>query len=111
VDPDLVNEGAQDLTSYFQRKVISGQKSRARYRKQPSGVTVLYQIVKGPRGKVDAVEFHGNEHFSDKDLKSHVLVTKHVPMMPFSHGKYSEQLVRKSVKNIEGLTAALDTAR
>jgi outer membrane protein insertion porin family len=103
VDPDLVNEGAQDLTSYFQAKGYFGAKVQSQIQKQPSGVTVLYQIVKGPRGKVDAVEFHGNEHFSDKDLKSHVLVTKHVPMMPFSHGKYSEQLVRKSVKNIEGL--------
>jgi outer membrane protein insertion porin family len=103
VDPDLVNEGAQDLTSYFQSKGYFGAKVQSQIQKQPSGVTVLYQIVKGPRGKVDAVEFHGNEHFSDKDLKSHVLVTKHVPMMPFSHGKYSEQLVRKSVKNIEGL--------
>ena len=103
VDPDLVNEGAQDLTSYFQAKGYFGAKVQSQIQKQPSGVTVLYQIVKGPRGKVDAVEFHGNEHFSDKNLKSHVLVTKHVPMMPFSHGKYSEQLVRKSVKNIEGL--------
>jgi len=103
VDPDLVNEGAQDLTSYFQAKGYFGAKVQSQIQKQPSGVTVLYQIVKGPRGKVDAVEFHGNEHFSDKDLKSHVLVTKHVPMMPFSHGKYSEQLVRKSVKNIEGI--------
>ncbi|HXA85553.1 MAG TPA: POTRA domain-containing protein [Candidatus Dormibacteraeota bacterium] len=103
VDPDLVNEGAQDLTSYFQAKGYFGAKVQSQIQKQPSGVTVLYQIVKGPRGKVDAVEFHGNEHFSDKDLKSHVLVTRHVPMMPFSHGKYSEQLVRKSVKNIEGL--------
>src|SRR5712671_1345676 len=103
VDPDLVNEGAQDLTSYFQAKGYFGAKVQSQIQKQPSGVTVLYQIVRGPRGKVDAIEFHGNEHFSDKDLKSHVLVTKHVPMMPFSHGKYSEQLVRKSVKNIEGL--------
>ncbi len=103
VDPDLVNEGAQDLTSYFQSKGYFGARVQSQIQKQPSGVTVLYQIVKGPRGKVDAVEFHGNEHFSDKDLKSHVLATKRVRMMPFSHGKYSEQLVRKSVKNIEGL--------
>ncbi|HXA84846.1 MAG TPA: POTRA domain-containing protein [Candidatus Dormibacteraeota bacterium] len=102
VDPDLVNEGAQDLTSYFQSKGYFDAKVQSQIQKQPSGVTVLYQIVKGPRGKVDAVEFHGNEHFSDKDLNSHVPVTKR-SIMPFSHGKYSEQLVRKSVRNIEGL--------
>lgn len=104
VDPDLVNEGAQDLTSYFQAKGFFGAKVQSHIQRDPSGgVTVLYQITKGPRGKVEAIEFHGNEHFSDKDLKSHVLVTKRTPLIPFSHGKYSEQLVRKSVKNIEGL--------
>jgi len=103
VDPDLVNEGAQDLTAYFQAKGFFGAKVHSQIQKQASGVTVLYQVDKGPRGKVEAIEFHGNDHFSDKDLKSHVLVAKRVPLMPFSHGKYSEQLVRKSVKNIEGL--------
>ncbi|HEY2232656.1 MAG TPA: POTRA domain-containing protein [Candidatus Angelobacter sp.] len=104
VDPDLVNEGAQDLTSYFQAKGFFDAKVQSKIQKDPSGgVTVLYQIEKGPRGKVEAIEFHGNDHFSDKDLKSHVLVTKRTAWNPFSHGKYSEQLVRKSVKNIEGL--------
>jgi outer membrane protein insertion porin family len=103
IDADLVNEGAQDLTSYFQSKGYFGAKVQSQIQKQPSGVTVLYQIVKGPRGKVESIEFHGNDHFSDKELKSHVPVTKRVPGLPFSHGKYSEQLVRKSVKNIEGL--------
>ncbi|MGZ7093676.1 MAG: POTRA domain-containing protein [Candidatus Angelobacter sp.] len=103
VDADLVNEGAQNLTSYFQAKGFFGAKVQSQIQKQPSGTTVLYQIEKGPRGKVEAIEFHGNEHFSDRDLKSRVQVTKRVPLMPFSHGKYSEQLVRKSVKNIEGL--------
>ncbi|MCU1332308.1 MAG: surface antigen [Candidatus Angelobacter sp.] len=103
VDPDLVNEGAQDLTSYFQSKGYFDAKVQSQMQKQPSGVIVLYQIVKGRRGKVESIEFHGNQHFSDKDLKSHVQVTKRMPGNPFSHGKYSEQLVRKSVKNIEGL--------
>ncbi len=104
VDGDLVNEGAQDLTSYFQAKGFFDAKVQSHIEKDPSGgVTVLYQIEKGQRGKVEAIEFHGNDHFSDKDLKSHVPVTKRMALNPFSHGKYSEQLVRKSVKNIEGL--------
>jgi outer membrane protein insertion porin family len=104
VDPDLVNEGAQDLTSYFQAKGFFNAKVQSKIQRDPSGgVTVLYQINKGRRGKVEGIEFHGNDHFSDKDLKSHVLVAKRTAWNPFSHGKYSEQLVRKSVKNIEGL--------
>src|ERR1051326_4605133 len=104
VDPDLVNEGAQDLTSYFQSKGYFHAKVERHIQRDASGgVTVLYQIDKGPRGKLEAIEFHGNEHFSDKDLKSSVVVSKRTALNPFSHGKYSEQLVRKSVKNIEGL--------
>ncbi|HEY1936561.1 MAG TPA: POTRA domain-containing protein [Candidatus Angelobacter sp.] len=104
VDRDLVNEGSQDITSYFQAKGFFDVKVTSHYQKQPSGgVTVLYQVDKGKRGKVESIQFHGNDHFSDKDLKAHVPVTKRTPLLPFSHGKYSEQLVRKSVKTIEGL--------
>jgi outer membrane protein assembly factor BamA len=103
VDADLVNEGEQGLTSYFQSKGYFNAKVESRTEKQPSGMIVVYQINKGKRGKVESIEFHGNDHFTDKDLKSHVPVRKRTPLLPFSHGKYSEQLVRKSVKNIEGL--------
>jgi outer membrane protein insertion porin family len=103
VDPDLVNEGAQDLTSYFQSKGYFDAKVVSKIERQSSGVVVLYQINKGRRGKVESIEFHGNKHFSDKELKQQVPVTKRIPLWPLSHGKYSEQLVRKGVKNIEGL--------
>jgi outer membrane protein insertion porin family len=103
VDRDLVNEGEQDLASYFQSKGYFDVKVQSKFERTPEGVTVLYEIEKGKRGKVRAVEFHGNEHFSDKELKAAVPVTKGTPFLFFSHGKYSEQLVRKGVKNIEGL--------
>ena len=103
VDPDLVTEGKQNLTSYFQSKGFFDVDVQSKIEKQPSGVTVLYQITKGKRGKVKSIEFHGNDHFSDKDLKARVPVSKGLPMVSFSHGKYSEQLVRKGLKNIEGL--------
>jgi len=103
VDADLVNEGAQDLASYFQAKGFFDVKVESKIQKQGQNVTVLYQIEKGKRGKVESIEFHGNDHFTDKDLKSRVPVSKGVKYLSFSHGKYSEQLVRKSAKNIEGV--------
>jgi outer membrane protein insertion porin family len=103
VDRDLVNEGEQDLASYFQSKGYFDVKVESKFQRTPEGVTVLYQIEKGKRGKVRAVEFHGNDHFHDKELKAAVPVTTGTPYLFFSHGKYSEQLVRKGVKNIEGL--------
>jgi outer membrane protein insertion porin family len=103
VDADLVNEGAQDLTSYLQSKGYFDVKVQSKIERGPSGFTVLYQIDKGKRGKVKDIEFHGNDHFSDKELKSRVPVSRGAPLVFYSHGKYSEQLVRKSVKNLEGL--------
>ncbi|HET9838703.1 MAG TPA: POTRA domain-containing protein [Candidatus Angelobacter sp.] len=103
VDRDLVNEGEQDLTSYFQSKGYFDVKVRSKFEKRPDGVTVLYQIDKGKRGKVSTLDFDGNRHFDDKDLRGAVPIKTGMRFMPFSHGRYSEQLVRKSVKNIEGL--------
>lgn len=103
VDRDLVNEGVQDLTSYFQSKGYFDAKVQSKFERTPAGVTVLYQVEKGKRGKVKDVDFDGNHHFDDKELKGAVPVKTGMRFVPFSHGKYSEQLVRKGVKNIQGL--------
>ena len=55
VDADLVNEGSQNLTSYFQAKCFFDAKVDSQIQKQGSGVTVLYQIDKGKRGKVESI--------------------------------------------------------
>src|SRR4029077_1377561 len=62
VDPDLVHEGAQDLTSYFHSKGYFDAKVQSRIEKQGAGATVVYQIDKGKRGKVESIDFHGNRH-------------------------------------------------
>jgi outer membrane protein assembly factor BamA len=103
VDRDLVNEGVQDLTSYFQSKGYFDVKVQSKFQRTPAGITVLYQITKGNRGKVTSIDFDGNHHFDDKELKADVPIKTGSRFLPFSHGKYSEQLVRKSVKNIQGL--------
>lgn len=103
VDPDLVLEGQQNLTSYFQSKGFFDVKVQSRVAKEPSGVTIRYQIQKGKRGKVTGIDFQGNQQFSDGDLKPHILVKKAKRYNPFSHGKFSQLLVRRSVKNLETL--------
>ena len=101
VDPDLVHEGEQNLTSLFQQKGFFDVKVQSQIINENSGTTIIYHIERGPRGKVDSVNFHGNQHFSDGDLKSYAVVNKHKWYNPFSRGAYSQQLVRRSVKNIE----------
>ena len=101
VDPDLVFEGQQNLKGYFQSKGYFDAQVQSRIERQQSGVTVLYQINKGKRGKVESIAFHGNHHFDEDDLQSDIPV-KTAPRLRFwSHGKFSDQLLGKSVKAIQ----------
>jgi outer membrane protein insertion porin family len=104
VDPDLVREGEQNLISYFQSKGFFDVKVESAIQQNPGGATIVYQVGKGPRGKVKAVEFHGNEHFSDKELKQRVPVSKAKKYIPFfSHGRFSSRLLGESVDNLTAL--------
>lgn len=103
VDADLVHEGQEDLTSYFQSKGFFDAKVTSRIEKDAAGTTVIYQVERGKRGKVRSVDIQGNQHLSDKELAPALTVKKARWFLPFfSHGKYSSQLVRSSVKRIEG---------
>ncbi|HEY6350212.1 MAG TPA: POTRA domain-containing protein [Candidatus Angelobacter sp.] len=98
VDPDLVEEGSRNLASYLQSKGYFDAKVYSRIEKEPSATTIVYQIEKGRKVKVKSIEFSGNQHYEKDDLLPRVTVTKGSFL---THGKYSEQLLRKSAKNLE----------
>ncbi len=100
VDSDLVQEGANNLVSYFQSKGFFDARVRSHIDHNASGTAVVYEIEKGKKGKVASVAVRGNHNFPEDDLLSHVTVKKG---RFFSHGKYSQQLVRKSAKNLEAV--------
>ncbi len=101
--PELLQEGRQNLISHFQSKGYFEVKVTAKVYAQPSGENVVYQVTKGPRHKVVEVSITGNQHLRDSELKPHLAVSKaHL----FSHGKYSEKLVRTSAKNLERIYEA-----
>ena len=98
VDPDLVEEGTRNLVSYFQGKGYFDVKVKSRIENQPSGTTVVYQIQRGSKSKVSAIDFSGNQRYDKDDLLPHVAVARGGFL---SHGKFSEQLLHKSAKNLE----------
>ncbi|HLJ29738.1 MAG TPA: POTRA domain-containing protein [Candidatus Angelobacter sp.] len=100
VDPDLVAEGSRNLASYFQSKGYFNAKVRSQIEQQPSGTAIVYQIEKGKRGKVGSIQVRGNQHFEENDLRPHITVAKSHFL---TRGKYSEQLLRKSAKNLEAV--------
>ncbi|MGE5205588.1 MAG: POTRA domain-containing protein [Chlamydiota bacterium] len=105
VDPELIEEGRQNLISFMQAKGYFNVQVETKVEKQPEGQLILYQITKGPRHKVGEVEIAGNRHMPDAKLMPHVAVKK-AGRLWFEHGKFSQKLVRSSVTNLENIYKA-----
>ena len=103
VDPEVIQEGRQNLVSYFQSKGYFNAKVESRVEQQGSGELIMYELTKGPRHKVTGVAVAGNEHIPEKQLMPVVTVQKKSVLPFFSHGKYSQKLVRTTVKNLENV--------
>jgi outer membrane protein insertion porin family len=100
VDPELVQEGRQALISYFQSKGYFDVTVSSQFNRAGSVDTIVYQIAKGEKHKVTAVDVAGNKNIRTSDLMNHVAVQKgHL----FSRGKFSDNLVRTSSKNLAAL--------
>jgi outer membrane protein insertion porin family len=101
VDQEVIQEGRQNLVSRFQSKGYFDTKVDVQVQQQPAGELIVYQVTKGPRHKVAQVSAAGNQHIPDKKLKPSITVEK--GHFFFGHGKYSQKLVRASVKNLENI--------
>jgi outer membrane protein insertion porin family len=99
VNDELIREGQQNILSYFQKKGYFDAKVDVSQSQTPKGLSIVYDIHKDGRFKVKQVAFKGNQHISEKKLASHVSVNK-ASWIFLSHGTYSQQLVRASVKNL-----------
>jgi outer membrane protein assembly factor BamA len=97
VDKEIVQEGQQALTSYYQKKgyfdvTVTSDMSEANNIR-----TVVYHVSKEKKHNVTAVRIAGESKLKAVDLEPHIAVQKkHF----FSHGEFSDQLVRTSVKNL-----------
>jgi len=97
VDEESVEEGRQALLSYWQSKGFFEVKVDAQLKKGKTDNSVLYQITKEKKHKVTAVTVSGNTQLPGSELTPHLAVEKsHL----FSPGKFSDRLVRSSVKNL-----------
>jgi outer membrane protein insertion porin family len=103
VDRELVQEGRQALASYFQGKGYFDVKVDSKFQRQAKSATIIYQIAKGKKHSVEAVKITGNRNESTDALMAHVAVQKEHFL---SRGKYSEALVRSSVKNLVAMYQA-----
>jgi len=99
VDPELIQEGRQNLVSYMQNKGYFDAVVKSEVTQQANGTeSILYQITKGPRHRVEKVEVTGNKNIGNDELLPQLVVHKEHFL---NHGDFSDKLVRKSVKNLE----------
>jgi outer membrane protein insertion porin family len=103
VDPELIQEGRQNLVSYLQSKGYFNVQVTSTVQQQAGGETIVYQITKGPRHKVGEVTIAGNRHMPETQLMPHVTVKK---AGWFGHGSFSQKLTRTSVTNLENIYKA-----
>jgi outer membrane protein assembly factor BamA len=99
-DHDLVEEGERNLASHFQRQGFFDVKVKAEIREEPSQVSVIYRIQKGGRHRVTNITVAGNRRLDEDELMEQVVVQKGGF---FSRGKFSQDLVKRSVNNLAAL--------
>jgi outer membrane protein insertion porin family len=102
VDQDLVEEGRRNLLSYFQSKGYFDAKVDAHLDQQQDSVSVVYEIDKEAKHRVEQIDFQGNHYLEDKQLQAFIPVKKGLSVFghAFSHGTFNEVLMRKSVNAI-----------
>jgi outer membrane protein assembly factor BamA len=103
VDPETVQEGEQALSSYYQKKGFFDVNVSSNVTGDDKLRTVVYHVAKGKKHSVTAVHVTGEQQLKAEDLTPHIAVQrKHF----LSHGQFSDQLVRASVKNLKGVYEA-----
>jgi outer membrane protein insertion porin family len=97
IDPDLVQEGQQNLVNYFQNKGYFDAKVTADLEQQPDRVVLLYKIDRGSKHKIERISLIGNNQVPAKDLLPLVTVKRsHL----WTRGGVSQKLLKQSADNL-----------
>jgi outer membrane protein insertion porin family len=97
IDSDLVQEGQQNLTDYFQSKGFYDVKVTTDLEHQADRIVLSYNIDRGAKHRVDRITFQGNNQISAKELSPLVQVKRsHL----WTRGKSSQKLLKRSADNV-----------
>ncbi|MHB1022145.1 MAG: BamA/OMP85 family outer membrane protein [Acidobacteriaceae bacterium] len=102
IDEDLLNEGSRNIRDALQQQGFFDAKVRVDTRKTNSThETVVYDIQRGIRHKVTAVNIYGNKYFDNDTLRERMKVQKADAFL--RHGRYSSYLLNEDVEAITSL--------
>jgi len=100
IDPDLAQEGQQNLVDYFQRKGYFDVQVKTEFQRQADEILVTYEIDKGEKRKVKSIRFSGNHALAARDILPAVTVKRsHL----WLHGNLSQKMLKQSERNLQAL--------
>jgi outer membrane protein assembly factor BamA len=100
VDEETVQEGQQALISYFQKKGYFDVKVTSDMAGDEELRTVVYHVTKEKKHNVTDVRIMGESQLKADALEPQITVEKKHFL---SHGNFSDQLVRTSIKNLKAV--------
>lgn len=103
VDPDLLNEGARNISDYFQTQGYFD--ARTTYKQQDQSgddlLRVVYTVNKGIKHKLVAIAIDGNQFFDRDTLREHMSIQPSSLLLP--HGRFSQSLLNRDLQAIGDL--------
>jgi outer membrane protein insertion porin family len=100
VDDETVDEGRLALISHFQSQGFFDVKVESQLTKGAKSDVVVYKIAKEKKHKVTGIDVTGNATLPSSQLTPKITIEKkHF----FSPGKFSDQLVQTSTKNLKAV--------
>jgi outer membrane protein insertion porin family len=97
IDADLVREGQQNLTDYFQKKGFFHANVTSDLQEQSDRIVLVYKIDRGIKYKVDRISFAGNHRIESRNLTPLVQVKRsHL----WTHGSISQKIIKQSSDNV-----------
>jgi outer membrane protein assembly factor BamA len=91
LSPELIQEGRQNLLNHFRGKGYFDVAVNTTIGEQEGEKTVLYQVTKRQRKRIGEIEFKGNKHFTDEELRHHVDASE---ARFLNRGRYDESSVK-----------------
>jgi outer membrane protein assembly factor BamA len=76
LSPELIQEGRKNLMNHFRNKGYFNVRVDATIAEKDEEQKVIYQITRGSRKRIKRIEFTGNRHFRDEELRHHVTASQ-----------------------------------